>query len=75
VRVAERGGLTIVFIMMIVMSNGDRAICFGKLRNWGECSNWYWLLKSASDGQSGGGVWRRESWVLDSGFFMESFHI
>jgi hypothetical protein len=74
-REVERCGLSVVFIMMIVVSDGNRAICFGKLRERRVCSNGYWLLKNVSDRDGGAGVWRRERWIFNSSFFMESLHI
>jgi len=75
VREAERRGLRVVFIVMIVVSDGNRTISFSKFRDWRVCSNRYWLLKNVSDRDGGAGVWRRESWIFNSSFLMESLHI
>ena len=41
--------LRVVFIMVIVVSNGNRAICFSEFRDRRVCSNGDWLLKNVSD--------------------------
>lgn len=74
-REVEWCGLNIMFIMMIVVSDGNRTICFGKLRDWRACSNGYWLLKNVGNWEDGAGVWRSKSRIFNSGFFMEGLHI
>jgi hypothetical protein len=74
-REVEWCGLGVMFIMMIVVSNRNRAICFGKLREWRVCSNGYWMLKDVSDREGRARVWRRESRIFNSSFSMEGLHI
>ena len=74
-REVKRCGLSIMFIMMVVVSDGNRVICFSKLGNWRMCSNRDRLLKNVSDWECWARVRRRESWIFNSGFAMESFHI
>jgi hypothetical protein len=61
--------------MVVVMSDRNRAICFSKLGDWRACSNRDWLLKDVGDGECWARVRRRESWILNSGFVMESLHV
>ncbi len=75
VREIERRRLRVVFVMMIVMSDGNRAICFSKFRDRRVCSNGYWLLKNVSDRDGGARGWRRKGWIFNSSFSMESLHI
>jgi hypothetical protein len=75
VREVERRGLIVVFIMMIVVSDGNRAIGFSKLRDCRVRSHGDWLLKNVSDREGGAGVWRREGRIFNSSFFVESLHI
>ena len=74
-REVERCGLRIVFIMMVMMSDRNRTICFSKLGDLRACSNRDWLLNNVGNWDRQARVRRRESWIFNSGFVMESLHI
>ena len=75
VREIERRGLIVVFIMMIVVSDGDGAICFSELGDWGMRSYGDWFFKNVGDWEGGAGIWRRESRIFNSSFSVESLHV